>query len=198
MSDQPNEDPYGQQPAGGQWGASPTGDPYGTPQTGDPYGGSYQQPGASGQPEYGQPGYGQAGYGQSGYGQSGYDPAGYGQSGYGQQGYQVPPGQVHPPGYHPDPGARTGAIASLTTGCVSFFVGIFVCWAVMPLLSIPTIILGAISLSRVDREPATARRLNKWAWICLGIAWGVGILGGLAIFGIFIWGLHQTPPGMPQ
>lgn len=182
MSDQPNGDPYGRQ-AGGQWGSAPTGDPYGTPPTGDPYGGAYQQPGA-----YGQPGYGQAGYGQPG----------YDQPGYGQQAYQVAPGQVYPPGsyppgYHPDPGARTGAIAALTTGCVSLVVGIFVCWILIPLLSIPTIVLGAISVSRVDREPTVARRLNTWAWICLGIAWGLGILVGLGFIAFYVWVLNQTP-----
>ncbi|HEY3688317.1 MAG TPA: hypothetical protein VGL93_35085 [Streptosporangiaceae bacterium] len=99
---------------------------------------------------------------------------------YGGPAYEVAPAQVYPPGgypppyaygygYHPDPGARGGAIAALITGCIA----IVVC---VGLLAVPTAILGGVALSRADTDPASARRLTKWAWIALGIGAGLMLL----------------------
>lgn len=118
---------------------------------------------------------------------------------YGQAPYDVTPAQMYPPGYappgyppagyaygyHPDPGARSGAIAALVTGCIA----IVVC---VGLLAVPTAILGGVALSRADTDPASARNLTKWAWICLGIGAGLMVLFAVAYVGFMFWAMDQA------
>jgi hypothetical protein len=117
----------------------------------DPYG----QQNPSGQPYGPQGGYG---YGpQDGhYGpQGGYGPYdGYG-GGYGPYGYQ-------------SPASNGSAVAALVCNILLLF-------CCMP-LSIPGIVLAALSLGKINHDPNSARKLTIWAWVCFGI----GLLFALA------------------
>ncbi|MFF0307174.1 MgtC/SapB family protein [Streptosporangium sp. NPDC004379] len=163
---------HGQAPGHGQshdYGQAPG---YGTPPGGQGYGGQYPPPG---QP-YGQ-GYGEQGYGGQGYG----DPSSYGQSapGYGHGGY----GGY---GYGPAPqggndGVRTHAIVALV---ISIILALS-CY--VSLGGIAGAILSGIALSKVEREPQSARNLLKWTWISIGINVGLLILG---VGGVIIAGMN--------
>jgi hypothetical protein len=117
---------------------------------------------------------------------------------YGGSAYEVAPAQMYPPGPyppgayppaaygygygygHPDPGARSGAIAALITGCIA----IVVC---VGLFAVPTAVLGGVALSRADTDPVSARKLTKWAWISLGIGVGALILFVVAYLGLMFY-----------
>ncbi|MER7128057.1 DUF4190 domain-containing protein [Streptosporangium saharense] len=135
---------------------------------------------------YGQPVYDQ-GYGQ-GYGQ-GYDQ-GYGQPGYpATPGYGESPYGQYPPSYGPGPypgpqqnvdGTRTHAIVALV---VSIFMAI-TCY--VSLGGLAGIILSAVALSKVERDPQGAKGLLKWTWISIGINVALVVLGvgGIIVAGV--------------
>ena len=195
--DDPGAPQYGGQP--GQYGPAPgavpePGAPYPgqAPQYGGQPPGQGQPPGYAEQPGYAQqPGYGppppgpydQQQHGQQQYGQQQYGQAPYGQPAYGQQPYA--PGYA-PAGYAPGyavPKNNTLALWSMILGIVQFVL-------FGPLLGIPAIILGVISLRQIrERAPAESGRGMAIAGI---VCSAVGIVLTIFVVIFFISVVHAV------
>jgi hypothetical protein len=157
------QDPHGQNPHGQ--------DPYGQ----DPYG---RQP--YGQNPYGQGPY--APYGQDPYAQDPFGPQPSWQDPYAQQYAQgqfqgqqgqfqgqgpqdVYGGPYGPPGIpQQPPPSNAAAVAAIIGNCVGlvFVCGIGIAW-------LPGLILGGIAVNKVRSDPAAARALTRYSWICCGL-----------------------------
>jgi hypothetical protein len=187
--DEPGAPQYGGQP--GQYGPQPGAvPPPGAPYPGQAgqYGG--QPPGYGPPPGYGQqPGYAEApGYGPPPPGpydqQQQYGQARYGQPQYGQA--QYAPGPYAPAGYAPGyavPRNNTLALWSMILGIVQFLLG-------GPLLGIPSIILGVISLRQIrERMPAESGRGMAIAGI---VCSAVGIVITIFVVIFFISVAHAV------
>ncbi|MBB4917610.1 hypothetical protein ACFY19_31500 [Streptosporangium saharense] len=157
---------------------------YGTPSYDQGYGLQHTQPSQGSGQNYNQqqPSYDQSygqGYGQ-GYGQPAYPVTpGYGESPYGQYPPSYGPGPYPGPQQHVD-GTRTHAIVALV---VSIFLAI-TCY--VSLGGLAGVILSAVALSKVERDPHGAKNLLKWTWISIGINVALVVLGvgGIIIAGV--------------
>ncbi|MFF0579969.1 DUF4190 domain-containing protein [Streptosporangium saharense] len=153
---------------------------YGTPSYDQGYGLQHTQPSQGSGQNYNQqqPSYDQS-YGQ-GYGQPAYPVTpGYGESPYGQYPPSYGPGPYPGPQQHVD-GTRTHAIVALV---VSIFLAI-TCY--VSLGGLAGVILSAVALSKVERDPHGAKNLLKWTWISIGINVALVVLGvgGIIIAGV--------------
>jgi hypothetical protein len=144
------QDPYGQQPYGR--------DPYGQ----DPYGPqpAWQDPYA--QQQYAQQQYAQQQYAQQQYAQQQYAQQ-YAQH-HGQAGQDVYGGMYGPPGIPQQSPSNAAAVAAIIGNCIGlvFICGIGIAW-------LPGLILGGMAVNKIRSDPAAARSLTMYSWVCCGL-----------------------------
>ncbi len=139
--------------------------PYTAPDAGgapDPWAPVGQPP--SGQPPQDSP------YGANSYAQPGYVQHPYGSTAYGQAPYALPPVPYGTP-----PPTNT----ALPLTIVSAIATVFCC-----LLSLPSLIIGIVALSKQATDPYGAAKLTRWGWIILGITAVVAVVGVVAFFAL--------------
>jgi hypothetical protein len=135
------------------------------------YGG---QPPSDWQGSYGQQPYGQDPYAQDPYGPQPawqdpyaqqYAQQQYAQQQYGLAGQDAYGGMYGPPGIpQRSPASNAAAVAAIIGNCVGlvFVCGIGIAW-------LPGLILGGMAVNKIRSDPAAARELTKYSWICCGL-----------------------------
>ena len=123
---------------------------------------------------YGEQPYGQQPYGRDPYGQDPYGPLPawpdpYAQQQYaqhhGQAGQDVYAGMYGPPGIPRQPSpSNAAAVAAIIGNCVGlvFVCGIGIAW-------LPGLILGGMAVNKIRSDPAAARSLTMYSWVCCGL-----------------------------
>jgi hypothetical protein len=138
------------------------------------YGG---QPPSDWQGQYGQQPYGQDPYAQH-YAQGQQQHYAQGQQQYAQGGQDSFGGMYGPPGVPPVPrpsnAAAVGAIIGNCIGLV-FVCGIGIAW-------LPGLILGGMAVNKIESDPAAARDLTKYSWICCGLNFLIEIVIFLLVY----------------
>lgn len=137
----------------------------------DPYGQQY------GQDPYGQPGWQQhtqPGW-QDPYAQQ--DPYG------GPQGY----GYYGPPGAMRRAGSNGAAIGALVANIVC---AVLCCGTIAWL---PGIILAAVAMNRAQTDPASARQLTLWSWVCAAISIVLGVVLVVVLLAVGAFHTAATP-----
>jgi hypothetical protein len=126
--------------------------------------------------------YGQNPYGQDPYGPYGQQPQ---QQPYGQPGMYGQPdpyGLYGPPGIPPTPPANNAAaVAAIVANCFGLLIvcGIGIAW-------LPGMILGGFAVNKIQSDPAAARTLTRWSWICCGLNFVIEAV----IFGVWYLSTH--------
>jgi hypothetical protein len=125
--------------------------------------------GPSGQQPYGQDPYAQDPYGPQ---PAWRDPYAqqyaqhYGQAGQGGQvGQDAYGGMYGPPGIPPQqPPSNAAAVAAIIGNCIGlvFVCGIGIAW-------LPGLILGGMAVNKIRSDPAAARSLTTYSWVCCGL-----------------------------
>ena len=163
--------------------------PYGAPQYG-------QSQGYGQAPQYGQSqGYGQAPqYGQSqGYSQAppfAQAPPYGGPQGYGQDGYSAPP--YNPGGYghyYATTPTATSNTSALVLVIVSGLATLVFCG-----VGLPSLIVGIISMTKQNDDPAGSRRLSKIGWIVFGVICAIAVIAVVVLIAIGISTADFAPP----
>lgn len=130
--------------------------------------------GPYGQDPYGQDPYGRQPYGPDPYGQDPYGPQPawhdphtqqpYAQD-YGQAGQDVYGAMYGPPGIpQRPPPSNAAAVAAIIGNCVGlvFICGVGLAW-------LPGLILGGMAANKIGSDPAAARSLTLYSWVCCGL-----------------------------
>jgi hypothetical protein len=133
--------------------------------------------GPYGEQPYGQQPYGQQPYGRDPYGQDPYGPQPAWQDPYEQQQYAQQYAQHYdqagqdvygatygPPGIPRQPPSNAAAVAAIIGNCVGlvFVCGIGLAW-------LPGLILGGMAVNKIRSDPAAARSLTIYSWVCCGL-----------------------------
>jgi hypothetical protein len=140
------------------------------------------QPPSDWQGPYGQDPYGQQPYGRDPYGQDPYGPQPAWQDPYAQQqhaqqqhaqqyaqhhgqaGQDVYGGMYGPPGIPQQSPSNAAAVAAIIGNCIGlvFICGIGIAW-------LPGLILGGMAVNKIRSDPAAARSLTMYSWVCCGL-----------------------------
>jgi hypothetical protein len=124
------------------------------------YGG---RPPSEWQDPYGQSSYGHNPYGPNPAGQDPYRP--YGQDPYAQDPYGPQPTRQDPWALPESrPASNAAAVAAIVGNSVGllFVCGIGIAW-------LPGLILGGVAVNKIQSNPAAARSLTRYSWICCGL-----------------------------
>src|SRR5690606_7550351 len=104
-------------------------------------------------------------------------PSPYGATGgpspYGQQPPYGAPGSPYgapPPAYYQTQAAQSNTSALILT--ILSGLGVFVCCGV----TIISLILGIVALTKQSSEPEQSAKLTKWGWVVFGISAGLAVL----------------------
>lgn len=158
---------------------------YGTPPPPPPPPGSPYPP--QGESPYGASPYGSGAYGspppsssQPGATQPGATPPSPGPYGDPNTPYGAPP-----PGYYTQGPAQSNTSALVLT--ILSGIGIFACCGV----TVVSLILGIIGLTKQASDPVQSAKLTKWGWIAFGVSLGLAVLG----FVLYIVGLASLETG---
>lgn len=96
---------------------------------------------------------------------------------YGQYGAYAP-GLAS--GYAPPPQNTSALVLTIASGISLVFCA--------GLLTIPSLILGIIALTRNAEDPADSRRKSRLGWILFAVAWVVTVAAVIAVIAVFVVG----------
>ena len=129
-------------------------------------------------------------YGRDPYAQDPYGPQPNWSDPYGRQHYEQyeqyaqgrPPQDIYggmygPPGVPPRPPSNAAAVAAIIGNCVGLVLicGIGITW-------LPGLILGGMAVNKIQSDPAAARALTRYSWICCGLNFVIETMILLAVW----------------
>jgi hypothetical protein len=89
-----------------------------------------------------------------------------------------------------------GIVTTVFSCCGGFFTGLFALGLIPAVLaSVGSIVLGAMAMSSAPRDPVGAAKKVKFAWVCLGVWLGLGILG--VVVSVLLGGALLLPAILP-
>lgn len=142
-------------------GTTPAADPSSTvpppPPAGAPYGTPPPPSGGAPYPQQGQTPYGSA-----------------------PSGNQNPPYGTPPPAYYAQAPSQSNTSALVLT--ILSGIGVFACCGV----TIVSLILGIIAITKQSTDPEQSAKLAKWGWIAFAVGLVLAVLGTIAYFGFMI------------